>query len=103
TLPLPPHPVKGYFVDTPPVVGDTEVVIGRCRDGIGVKRFTSPGPNGVRELKLQDDLEVGDQDEERIQARKTKPQDRTECPWCGTPLNDPFVCDYCEWGAGGES
>ncbi|MCI0484791.1 MAG: hypothetical protein L0Y78_09440 [candidate division NC10 bacterium] len=54
------------------------------------------------ELKPQDDLEVGEQDEERPKAAKTKPQDRTECPWCGNPLNDPFVCDYCEWGAGGE-
>ena len=51
----------------------------------------------------QDDVEVGDQDEERRQARKTRPEDRTECPWCGNPLNDPFVCDHCEWGAGGEA
>ncbi len=54
------------------------------------------------ELKPEDDLEVGEQDEERPKTAKTKPQDRTECPWCGNPLNDPFVCDYCEWGAGGE-
>jgi hypothetical protein len=54
------------------------------------------------ETKPQDDLEVGEQDEERPKPAKTKPQDRTECPWCGNPLHDPFVCDYCEWGAGGE-
>jgi len=22
------------------------------------------------------------------------------CPWCGSPLDDPFACDHCDWGRG---
>lgn len=55
------------------------------------------------ERKPRDDREAGDEDEEHRQAARTWPKVRTECPWCGNLLKDPFVCDYCEWGAGGEA
>jgi hypothetical protein len=54
------------------------------------------------EDRPQDDLTGRGPDEGKPAGLDARIGERVECPWCGVPLNDPFACDYCEWGRGGE-
>ncbi len=35
------------------------------------------------------------------EGERMNSEEEKVCPWCGSPLNDPFACDFCDWGKGG--
>lgn len=37
------------------------------------------------------------------EKKENTEEEEKVCPLCGFPLSDPFVCDYCDWGKGGEA
>jgi len=40
---------------------------------------------------------------EKLNKEGINSEEEKVCPWCGSPLDDPFACDHCEWGKGGEA